>query len=494
MILCLDGHLRYQAKIDWSLISSHVRVVNLKGSEGTFDTLQYDIVNQIKIANNNGIKIGLYHWYSPSVSIQDQVSTIIKMLDTCKYIEIIWIDIEQYGCNYKNEEPHYSPSEISSGVRLLIDSLFLKTSIPIGLYWNPYFIWDRAKPMLDWIFEYPSWIASYISVGKKDYTWETLPIPKTVQIAWPSSWPEDKKIIPDIWQWIGDKYTLPGICNSNGEKTVVDLNLIISDRIKQIYKIEGDGMKLFYPVDEAKFVISQKFGLNPQWYPTSKGHNGIDWATPVGSNVYAMQDGVVEISEDRKEKSGYGRQIRIRHLEGLSIYGHLSKRLVQVGETVKGGELIGLTGGATDDPYSGYSTGAHLHAEYRLNSGAPQVPGGYVYNAIDILPLLVSKKTEEKMLYKLSVLIPNLTVRRGPAKSFQAIRNSGIDIFPVYEEKLTTGEPYPFARISQTESEWVSLNPQYSKKVEIVEIPDATVNFSDAEKLQKLWDAHPELH
>jgi len=469
MILSFDGHLRYYSKINWELIHKYISVVNLKSSEGSIDTLQYDIVNQTKIANNNSIKIGLFHWYSPAVSIKEQADTICKMLDKCYNIKMVWIDVEQYGSNYKNDAPHFSPSEISSGVRALVDTLFLRTGIPIGIYWNPYFVQDRAKPMMDWIFDYPSWIASYIVAKPSDFTWENLPIPKEVRINWPSDWPEEKKIIPDIWQWLGDTYTLPGIFRSDGKKTTVDLDLLISDRIKKIYGIGGD-MQLFYPVDEAKFAISQGFGENLQAYSSSKGHNGVDWATPVGSSVYAMEDGIVEISEDRKEKVGYGRQIRIRHAEGLSIYGHLTKRLVQVGESVKGGQLIGLTGGSIDDPYSGNSTGPHLHAEYRLNSGAPQVPGGYAYNAIDIYPLLVSKKEEEKALYKLNVLIDNLAVRRGPAKTFAEIRNAGKGIFPIYEEKKTQGEEFAYGRISQLESEWISLNSQYSEKITVEDV------------------------
>jgi len=427
------------------------------------------------------------------VSVKEQVDIILFMLNKCSNIKIVWLDVEQYGSNYKNDEPHYSADKISSDIRAIIDSLFSKTNVPLGIYWNAYFIWDRARPMLDWIFDYPSWIASYINGTRKDYTWETLPIPDSVQIGWPDGWPENKKIIPDIWQWIGDTYTLPGIYKSNSQKTAVDLDLIISDRIKNIYGI-GDNMKLLYPVDEGLFAISQGFGLNPQAYPSSKGHNGIDWATPVGSNVYAMEDGIVQVSEDRKEKVGYGRQIRIRHDEGLSIYGHLSKRLVQVGDSVVAGQLIGLTGGARDDPYSGNSTGAHLHAEYRLNSGAPQVPGGYNYNAINIYPLLVSKKGEEKVLYKLEVIINNLAVRRGPANTFQGIRNTGKGIFLVYEEKHTQGQAYPYGRISQTESEWVNLDPRYSNKIEVVDNPEVPIEISDAEKLKRLWDAHPELH
>lgn len=167
--------------------------------------------------------------------------------------------------------------------------------------------------------------------------------------------------------------------------------------------------KLIKPLPDG-YPISQVFGANPAWYPTSKGHNGVDWACIVGTPIYAMQDGTVIVAEARQEKTGYGRQVRIQHPEGISIYGHLSGLGVSAGEVVKAGQEIGLSGGSTSDPCSGMSTGPHLHAEYRLTSGAPQVPGGYVYGAVDILPLLesmppivIETATKAKLLVNLNI-------------------------------------------------------------------------------------------
>jgi len=213
--------------------------------------------------------------------------------------------------------------------------------------------------------------------------------------------------------------------------------------------------KLVYPIDPAT-RISQKFGANPGWYPTSKGHNGIDWAAAVGTPVYAMQDGVVIIAEERQEKSGYGRQVRIQHNEGISIYGHLSKLMVSKNDTVKAGQQIGLSGGNTDDPCSGFSTGPHLHAEYRLTSGAPQVPGGYVYNAIDILPLLtVVDYKEVDPLYRVRVTIPNLLIRSGAGASYPVVKRYASGEYDVYEEQNGYG------RIG--DGRWIAL--KYTERI-----------------------------
>ena len=236
--------------------------------------------------------------------------------------------------------------------------------------------------------------------------------------------------------------------------------------------------KLVWPIDKAT-RISQLFGANPQWYPTSKGHNGVDWAATVGTPVFAMQDGDVIIAEERKEKTGYGRQVRIQHKEGISIYGHFSKLLVAKGERVKAGQQIGLSGGATSDPYSGNSTGPHLHAEYRLTSGAPQVPGGYAYGAIDILPLLVDADYQEgEALYKVRVKITNLLIRTGPGKTYPAVGGYASGVYEIFEEQNGYG------RIAA--SRWISLNPAYVEKVQPT--PEDGNEPTDAEKLAILWD------
>ncbi|PKR79750.1 peptidase M23 [Brumimicrobium salinarum] len=91
-------------------------------------------------------------------------------------------------------------------------------------------------------------------------------------------------------------------------------------------------------------------------YGTRKMHWGTDFTAKVGTDIYATGDGVVEIT--RVNSWGYGREIVINHGFGYKTrYAHLSSFLVEVGDTVKRGDLIGLVGN------TGKSTGAHLHYE-----------------------------------------------------------------------------------------------------------------------------------
>ncbi|MCR2030076.1 M23 family metallopeptidase [Alistipes timonensis] len=87
-------------------------------------------------------------------------------------------------------------------------------------------------------------------------------------------------------------------------------------------------------------------------------HQGVDLPLKMGDPVYATFCGRVRISQ--YNKGGYGNLVIIRHDNGLeTYYGHLSERMVEPGQWVEAGQIIGL-GGST-----GRSTGPHLHFETR---------------------------------------------------------------------------------------------------------------------------------
>lgn len=90
-------------------------------------------------------------------------------------------------------------------------------------------------------------------------------------------------------------------------------------------------------------------------------HRGVDFAGKRGSDILAVADGLVVLSEVR---SGYGRTVEIRHANGLvTRYAHNQKLLVKVGDLVEKGQSIATLGS------SGRATGPHLHFEV-LKDGA----------------------------------------------------------------------------------------------------------------------------
>jgi murein DD-endopeptidase MepM/ murein hydrolase activator NlpD len=113
------------------------------------------------------------------------------------------------------------------------------------------------------------------------------------------------------------------------------------------------------PVD-AKFKITQGYGNKSGLYQSGM-HKGVDYGVPVGTSVFACVDGVVI---GNSWGSAFGNHIIIANdnfvdgSSGLWIgYAHLSKINVKVGQKIKRGQVIGLSG------MTGHVTGPHLHIE-----------------------------------------------------------------------------------------------------------------------------------
>lgn len=106
--------------------------------------------------------------------------------------------------------------------------------------------------------------------------------------------------------------------------------------------------------------LSSSFGPRKQPKPgASTNHKGIDWATPTGTSIVASCGGTVSKAG---WGSGYGYVVYIDHEDGKQTrYGHLSKILVTVGQKVKQGDKIALSGN------TGVSTGPHVHFEILVN-------------------------------------------------------------------------------------------------------------------------------
>lgn len=103
--------------------------------------------------------------------------------------------------------------------------------------------------------------------------------------------------------------------------------------------------------------ITDVFGYRPR---RRRVHNGLDIKVYVGDTIRSAFDGKVRVVKNQGRR-GYGKYIVIRHDNGLeTVYGHLSKQIVENNQLVKAGEPIGLGGN------TGRSTGSHLHFETRF--------------------------------------------------------------------------------------------------------------------------------
>src|SRR3990167_8668981 len=138
------------------------------------------------------------------------------------------------------------------------------------------------------------------------------------------------------------------------------------------------------------FTQHKNYGGSPRLYA------GIDIGTPVGTNIYAPESGIVYRSRPASDGAEI---ICLKHRTCMTEYVHLLARLVERGQKVKKGQLIGRTG------KSGKVTGPHLHFAlikgttylnskrvdphaYLLSVSAPKSPQTVVKVVVDTTPAI----------------------------------------------------------------------------------------------------------
>ena len=170
------------------------------------------------------------------------------------------------------------------------------------------------------------------------------------------------------------------------------------------YSFDGKSLKKAFLKSPLEFTrISSGFAmrLHPisgQW----KAHKGVDFAAVVGTPVRASGDGVVETAG---MSGGYGNLVVIKHWSNYSTaYAHMSRFAAGIhkGSKVSQGEVIGYVG------TTGWSTGPHLHYEFRVNNEARDPMSVSVPNAPPLagndLPRF--KGVAEDMAHRFALLRP----------------------------------------------------------------------------------------
>jgi murein DD-endopeptidase MepM/ murein hydrolase activator NlpD len=111
-------------------------------------------------------------------------------------------------------------------------------------------------------------------------------------------------------------------------------------------------------------------------YKTVKFHAGLDFSAPQGTPIYATANGVVRVAGN--QGNGYGNHVIINHgYQYSTLYGHMYRIKVRVGQSIKRGEVIGYVGN------TGKSTGPHVHYEV-MKGGRHLDPIYFFYN--DLTP------------------------------------------------------------------------------------------------------------
>lgn len=248
---------------------------------------------------------------------------------------------------------------------------------------------------------------SYSEKREPLLTFYTLSVPENMDFLWLSSRlsPVYKDTLATLNRLSGADARVAGtrikVCSFNGifvpssPKTAWEQLLfkkyITDGTINEAQVFVIDGEKFYFFTDERldpttslffldtnmasplkSSVLTSDFGYRVSPISgTWKFHSGVDLAAPTGSDVYSCKAGTVVRTGFN---TTYGNYIEIQHYNGMtSFYAHLSKILVEKGQKVDTGAVIGKVG------TTGASTGPHLHFELKKD--------GKAENPVKILPL-----------------------------------------------------------------------------------------------------------
>lgn len=187
---------------------------------------------------------------------------------------------------------------------------------------------------------------------EREMVWEPAAISVTQSMLIAGQYGSAKKFLEGEWKagHISEK----SYQSLNDNVTTADLTEKAETKATEIFNGKRIVSGVTYAPPMANLVVSSGFGkrVRPN-ANASEDHKGIDYAAPVGTPIYATADGTVEKAYN--DKLG-GNTVVLNHGEKRTTgYMHMDRYVVQPGDNVKQGQLIGYVG------QTGNATGPHLH-------------------------------------------------------------------------------------------------------------------------------------
>jgi len=205
----------------------------------------------------------------------------------------------------------------------------------------------------------------YLTIKSTETYWYIRYLPYQIQTHQDSTlWP---------WQRIvqqagrrGEEKVMVRISREAGLETTREV-LRVERLSEPVTHIVTQGTKTIPNYGTGRFILPAAGPVTSGFGWRRRGwHTGIDMAMSVGTPIHAADSGMVVSAG---WQSGYGQTIRIDHGQGrfVTVYAHLSRIAVNLGQVVETGQVIGYSGN------TGNSTGPHLHFEIRVD-GVPRDP------------------------------------------------------------------------------------------------------------------------
>jgi hypothetical protein len=199
--------------------------------------------------------------------------------------------------------------------------------------------------------------------------------------------------------------------------------------------------------------LTQLWGEHPEWYYRfgyTTGHNGEDYGCAVGTPILPAAPGrVIKIAFD---PSGFGHYLKLQHDGCQTLYAHLSRVDVRVGQEVGPSDILGLSGN------TGNSTGPHLHFGLYLGGQAvnprPYMAAVEATPQPDPEPCADTEHTPPTVGERGQVVVDLLYLRTGPSREAQTVGSLHHPALIEIAETATEG-PRTWGRI--TRSLWCCL-------------------------------------
>lgn len=178
-----------------------------------------------------------------------------------------------------------------------------------------------------------------------------------------------------------------------------------NNNIEKYYNDKGESLEKAFirnPIDFARVSSTFNPGRIHPIFKKIRPHNGTDYAAKIGTPIKTTGDGVVEFIG---KQNGYGNVIIVNHGRGYTtLYAHMNgfQKGLKKGHKVSQGQVIGYVG------MTGYSTGPHLHYEFKIN--------GIAKNSLSV-DLPIAQPLNNKSLNEFKTLVATLNTNMHVAKN-----------------------------------------------------------------------------